>query len=250
MTPGHCHRPDACPVATALDMTTLLAQDSFDLILLDLGLPDGDGLALTRRLRAESSVPLMVLTVRRQREDRLTIAHALADSLVEDNRRQDAIDVLEPALAEHRAANGGKRTWSAVDTLRLYAEQIGAGGNFVRAEAVYRQELPQAANAQVAAAIRQSIHRLQVSALDADGSTSLGRGLPLYQGAQRQLLDECGDVAGLGLIVGRALVRTPDLVGVGGDLIDRATGDDALGACLGDLDVLVRGLVAAGQLRT
>jgi tetratricopeptide (TPR) repeat protein len=131
-----------------------------------------------------------------QSEDRLKIAHALAESLIADSRRPDAIDVLESALAEHRAAHGGKLVRSALDTLRLYAGEMGHAGSFIRAEAAYRAELARSANRQVAAEIRQAIHQVQVNALHADGSTSLGRGLALYQGAQRQLLAELQDAAG------------------------------------------------------
>ena len=131
-----------------------------------------------------------------QSDVRLAIAHALATSLVADNRRQDAIDVLEPALAEHRAAHGGKLMASALDTLRFYGGELSNTASFIRAEAVYRAELPRAANRQVAAEIRQAIHQVQVNALNADGSTSLGRGLALYQGAQRQLIAELQDAAG------------------------------------------------------
>lgn len=51
-----------------------LAQDSFDALLLDLMLPDGDGLDLTRELRASARtrrMPLLMLTARGEPTDRI-----------------------------------------------------------------------------------------------------------------------------------------------------------------------------------
>ena len=42
-----------------------------DLIVLDLGLPDLDGLDVTRTLRKESNVPIIMLTARSEEADRL-----------------------------------------------------------------------------------------------------------------------------------------------------------------------------------
>ncbi len=51
-----------------------LAQDSFDALLLDLMLPDGDGLDLTRELRSSARtrrMPLLMLTARGEPTDRI-----------------------------------------------------------------------------------------------------------------------------------------------------------------------------------
>jgi DNA-binding response OmpR family regulator len=48
-----------------------LAEDRYDLVLLDLGLPDLDGLEVCRRLRARSQVPIIVVTARGEEVDRV-----------------------------------------------------------------------------------------------------------------------------------------------------------------------------------
>jgi len=50
----------------------LLKAQGFDLIILDLGLPDMDGLQLLRRLRSQKlSLPIMILTARDDMNDRI-----------------------------------------------------------------------------------------------------------------------------------------------------------------------------------
>jgi DNA-binding response OmpR family regulator len=48
-----------------------LAREPFDLLVLDLMLPDMDGLELCRQLRAKSDVPLLMLTARGDAADRI-----------------------------------------------------------------------------------------------------------------------------------------------------------------------------------
>ena len=48
-----------------------LAREPFDALVLDLMLPDMDGLELCRRLRAKSDVPVLMLTARGDATDRI-----------------------------------------------------------------------------------------------------------------------------------------------------------------------------------
>jgi two-component system KDP operon response regulator KdpE len=57
----------------------LVATESPDVVLLDLGLPDLDGVDVTRRLREWTSVPVIVLSARDQERDKVAALDAGAD---------------------------------------------------------------------------------------------------------------------------------------------------------------------------
>ncbi|MGO0793217.1 response regulator [Herbaspirillum seropedicae] len=56
-----------------------LAQQQYDALLLDLGLPGADGLAVLRQLRAHSLLPVLVITARDGIQDRIGGLDAGAD---------------------------------------------------------------------------------------------------------------------------------------------------------------------------
>ena len=65
--------------ANGKEMLACIDSESIDLILLDLGLPDEDGLVLARQVRARSSLPIIVLTARKEQRDRLAALELAAD---------------------------------------------------------------------------------------------------------------------------------------------------------------------------
>jgi len=70
-------------VAVTLAMARTAAERRHDLVLLDLGLPDGDGLELVRELRAGGrAVPILILTARDAPEQRVAGLQAGADDYV------------------------------------------------------------------------------------------------------------------------------------------------------------------------
>jgi len=74
---AHGHRVKEA--ATAREGALLAVTAHPDVILLDLGLPDADGLTVARSLRRESSVPIIVLSARGQESDKVLALDAGAD---------------------------------------------------------------------------------------------------------------------------------------------------------------------------
>ena len=58
-------------VARAVTGEAALAASGYDLVLLDLGMPDMDGFAICHQLRARSAVPIIVVTARGDEADRV-----------------------------------------------------------------------------------------------------------------------------------------------------------------------------------
>ncbi len=66
-------------VANAAEMDQWLAQDSPDLVILDLMLPGEDGLSIARRLRAGGDLPIIILSARGDEVDRIVGLEVGAD---------------------------------------------------------------------------------------------------------------------------------------------------------------------------
>ena len=64
---------------TAREAVALATSHNPELILLDLGLPDGDGIALTRELREWSRTPIVVISARGREADKVEALDAGAD---------------------------------------------------------------------------------------------------------------------------------------------------------------------------
>jgi two-component system KDP operon response regulator KdpE len=67
---------------TAEEGLTQAAARNPDLILLDLGLPDQDGLTVTEHLREWASIPIIVISARGREEDKIQALDAGADDYV------------------------------------------------------------------------------------------------------------------------------------------------------------------------
>ena len=65
--------------ATGDEALAMTVSGRPDVIILDLGLPDMDGLDVTRRLREWTEIPIIVVSVRDQEEDKIAALDAGAD---------------------------------------------------------------------------------------------------------------------------------------------------------------------------
>lgn len=86
-----------------------------DLILLDLGLPDMDGMDILKKIRAWSRIPILVVSARDEDKDKIAAFDAGADDYV---TKPFSVDEL---MARLRAA---------LRRVHSYAEEAGAGSDF------------------------------------------------------------------------------------------------------------------------
>ncbi|GAA3596516.1 response regulator transcription factor [Nonomuraea rosea] len=102
---------------TALDGLRLAVQDRPDLIVLDLGLPDLDGVELLRMLRAVSRVPVIVATARDGDAEMVPVLDAGADDYVVKPYSAAQLDARVRAVL--RRAGESTPEPLAVGTLRV-----------------------------------------------------------------------------------------------------------------------------------
>ena len=67
------------PAATGGEALARVAAVRLDVVVLDLGLPDMDGVTVIERIRESSGVPIVVLSARRDQSDKVTALDAGAD---------------------------------------------------------------------------------------------------------------------------------------------------------------------------
>ena len=107
--------------ATLAKARALAANADYDLLLLDLGLPDGDGLDLLAELRREQAVPAIILTARETLSDRLAGLDGGADDYVV--KPVEMPELVARCRAVLRRPGGRLGTVLAVGDLRLDSVQ-------------------------------------------------------------------------------------------------------------------------------
>jgi two-component system catabolic regulation response regulator CreB len=73
---------DTASVSTGSPVLTILAEESFDLIILDIGLPDISGIELCKQIREHHALPIIFLTARSDEVDRVVGLEIGADDYV------------------------------------------------------------------------------------------------------------------------------------------------------------------------
>jgi len=119
-------------VSTARDGREALMrarQERPDLIVLDLGLPGLDGLEVTRRLRQESGVPIIMLTARDDETDKVVGLELGADDYVTKPFSPRELAARVRAVLRRQAGDAGTEVLRAgdlvVDVPRLRVEVAG-----------------------------------------------------------------------------------------------------------------------------
>jgi two-component system, OmpR family, KDP operon response regulator KdpE len=93
---------------TAREGLTIATSQSPELILLDLGLPDGDGIALTAELRSWYTGPIIVISARGREDDKVSALDAGADDyLTKPFGVNELLARMRVAQRHARAAQSG-----------------------------------------------------------------------------------------------------------------------------------------------
>jgi DNA-binding response OmpR family regulator len=118
--------------ATGADAERRLQQETFDALVLDLMLPDIDGLDLCRRIRADSSIPVLMLTARGDPLDRVVGLELGADDyLPKPFEPRELLARLRAILRRGAAAPAG-------DVLRFGKLEIDRAARQVRVDCEIR----------------------------------------------------------------------------------------------------------------
>ena len=106
------------PVRVVNGLDLLLRHRQAEIVLLDLGLPDGDGLDVLRKLRQVSEVPVLVLTAR---GDERSVVRGLRlgadDYLVKPVRLAELLARIEAVARRRRQAGSGATSLRAGDVV-------------------------------------------------------------------------------------------------------------------------------------
>jgi two-component system KDP operon response regulator KdpE len=73
---------DVLTAVSVSEATALLEHARPDVVVLDLGLPDGDGADLVRRVRRTSSLPIVIASARHQEAEKIDLLDAGADDFL------------------------------------------------------------------------------------------------------------------------------------------------------------------------
>ena len=140
------------------------AANKPDLVIVDLGLPDGDGVELIRGLRAGSHVPLIVLSARSEERDKVRALDAGADDYIEkpfgvsellarvraNRRRQQSlrdgdaaarvtIGDVQVDFAAHRVSKGGREVHLTPIEFKLLSVLVANAGRVLTHRQLLRE---------------------------------------------------------------------------------------------------------------
>jgi two-component system KDP operon response regulator KdpE len=119
---------------TVAEAISAVTTHNPDVILMDLGLPDGDGIDLTRKIRTWSRVPIIVISARGREEDKVEALDEGADDyLTKPFGVNELLARMRVALRHASAGPGAEPVYEAgplrVDLAR---REVTVGGQEVR----------------------------------------------------------------------------------------------------------------------
>src|ERR1017187_3283062 len=106
-------------VADGKLMAEALGKGTFDLVILDLMLPEEDGLSLCRNLRAKSDIPILMLTARGETMDRVIGLEVGADDyIVKPFEPRELVARIQTIL---RRTKGGRESTKEQENMLSFA---------------------------------------------------------------------------------------------------------------------------------
>jgi DNA-binding response OmpR family regulator len=115
---------------TGREGEALLKRETFDAVILDLMLPDADGLDLCRRLRATSDVPILMLTARGEPMDKVVGLEIGADDYLAKPFEPRELQARLRAVLRRKGSGGTAPT----EILRFGRLEIDKGARVVRVD--------------------------------------------------------------------------------------------------------------------
>ena len=100
------------------EIAAVLARDVIDLVILDLKLPGEDGMRIARSLRAESDIPIIMLTGRKEEADRVMALELGADDYL--TKPFSPRELLARIRALLRRARGRETIAEGLAKIRAY----------------------------------------------------------------------------------------------------------------------------------
>lgn len=102
---------DGCVVTTAGSVAEAMAEvgrREFDLVMLDLNLPDGDGLTVCRRIRQRHQMPIVIVSTRAKIDERLAgFDHGADDYIVKPFEPREVVARVRAHLRRAREFASG-----------------------------------------------------------------------------------------------------------------------------------------------
>jgi two-component system, OmpR family, KDP operon response regulator KdpE len=119
--------------ATGEEGLQMLLGKKPDVVLLDLGLPDKEGIEVLTSLRSWSSVPVLILSVRNAEEDIVRLLDAGADDyLVKPFNTGELVARMKVAIRHHAPQEAQETFISGRLSVNLLDRVVTAGGEIVK----------------------------------------------------------------------------------------------------------------------
>ena len=117
---------------TGAEMDKVLGAEMVDLVILDLKLPDEDGLAIARRLRESLDLPIIILTGRKEEADRIMGLELGADDYVTKPFSQRELMARIKAVLRRTEGKRAKRRGESVRAYKFSGWELNTGTRKLR----------------------------------------------------------------------------------------------------------------------